>query len=186
MTKTRELEEQAQFAEWMAASCDGCELAFAALHRATQVRVRRTISRWNPDAAQVDEVLNDTFLQAWRTAASYSCARGSVLAWLRTIARCRAIDSARAATRRQAIFVQVDDWDTLIAAAEPRPEAGWTRACESALAPLCAVQRQVLLLSFAHGRTHQEIAAHFDMPVGTVKSHARRALAVLNERLGAA
>ncbi len=185
MTETRELDEQARFALWMAATCEGCQPAFAALHRATQVRVRRTISRWNSDAAQGDEVLNDTFLQAWRTAASYSSARGSVLAWLRTIARCRAIDSARAATRRLAIFVQVDDWDTLIAAADPRPEAGWTRRCESTLAPLCAVQRQVLLLSFAHGRTHQEIAAHFDMPIGTVKSHARRGLAVLSERMGA-
>ncbi len=186
MSDTRELEEQAQFAQWMAASCEGCEPAFAALHRATQARLCRTISRWNADFGQRDEVLNDTFLQAWRTAASYSSARGSVLAWLRTIARCRAIDSARATARRHAIFVQVDDWDTLIAAAEPRPDAGWTRACESALAPLCAVQRQVLLLSFAHGRTHQEIATHFDMPIGTVKSHARRGLAVLNERLGTA
>jgi DNA-directed RNA polymerase specialized sigma24 family protein len=48
------------------------------------------------------------------------------------------------------------------------------------------VQRQVLSLAFFRGLTHPEIAATAHMPLGTIKSHIRRALATLREELGTA
>jgi RNA polymerase sigma-70 factor (ECF subfamily) len=176
--------EQHQLASWVAKASAGDDAAFAQLYRATVQHVRRTARRWNHDDAQVDEIVNDTFLQAWRTGATYSAARGSVQAWLNMIARSRAVDESRAAGRRHGECFE--DFEELLAdraAHERHQEIGWTSHCDAAFATLCAAQRQILRLSFAHGRTHEQIAAHVDLPLGTVKSHARRGLQRLAERL---
>ena len=178
------LDEQAQFAQWMTDVSTGSESAFASLYRAMHARLRHSIRRWSRDAGQYDEVLNDTFLQAWRTATSYSAARGTVFAWLCTIAHSRAIDGTRRTSRRREFLTgDFDELQALLPTADDPIEFGWTTRCDAAFGALCAVQRQVLLLSFAQGRSHEEIALHVDLPLGTVKSHARRGLASMAARL---
>ena len=53
------------------------------------------------------------------------------------------------------------------------------RRVRSALMGLSSVQRQVLTLAFLDGLSHEEVAAHMVLPLGTVKSHARRGMAEL-------
>jgi RNA polymerase sigma factor (sigma-70 family) len=55
---------------------------------------------------------------------------------------------------------------------------------QEAMQQLRAEQREVLELALGHGRSHQEIAAAVGIPLGTVKSHARRGLIRLRQMLG--
>ena len=102
-----------------------------------------------------------------------------------TIARRRLIDRARRLGRRPAIALLEEAGDV---AAEPIPDRtevdDEVRRAQAALQQLRPEQRQVLELSLAEGRTHTEIAAAVGIPLGTVKSHARRGLMRLRTLLG--
>jgi len=104
---------------------------------------------------------------------------------------CRSAEDAEDAT--QDIFVEVwksaellEDAGT-IAAPPTRDRAELhdeVQRAQSALAQLRPEQREVLDLALGQGRTHQEISAAIGIPLGTVKSHARRGLIRLREMLG--
>ena len=81
--------------EWIAQVADGDADAFARLYDAWSGRLFALILQIVVDRAQSEEVLQEVFLEVWRTAGSYSPARGSVRAWLVTMARRRAIDRVR-------------------------------------------------------------------------------------------
>ena len=76
---------------------EGDKRAFARLYDAWAPTLFALISCVLKDRAQAEEVLQDTFLHVWRRAPSYDPGRGSVRAWLTTIARRRAIDRVRSA-----------------------------------------------------------------------------------------
>lgn len=130
-----------------------------------------------------EEVLQDTWLQAWRRAAAYDPGRGAVGAWLLTLARSRAIDRLRSVGSRQRA--------ERAAEADPRPvieEASvlvtrrqlQTRVTE-ALGALTPRHREVLELAYYGGLSQSEIAAHLGAPLGTVKSWTRQALVRLRD-----
>ena len=129
------------------------------------------------NAADAEEVVLDAFTQAWRQAHRYDPARGSVAAWLVTIARTRALDRRR--RQRPLNELQQESWAALPFAEDP--EAVATQSEQAAgiralLNRLPAPQRQVLVLAFYQGMSHYEIAAHLGEPLGTVKTRARSGL----------
>ena len=73
-------------------------------------------------------------------------------------------------------LVTADSWDDL--------DADGRRALHAALATLDPLRRQLIGLVFYRGLTHDEIASHMNLPLGTVKSHLRRTLIGLREALG--
>lgn len=139
--------------------------------------------------ADAEEVVTEAFAQAWREAARFDPVRGSVAAWLVTIARTRALDAARAAQRRARLAVA--------AAAEPPPEAGDSastpegqalagergRLVREALAQLTDVQREAIELAFYGGLSQSEIAERLHTPLGTVKTRLRLGMQKLREAL---
>ena len=134
-------------------------------------------------AADAEEVLQDVWVQAWRRAASWDPARGTVGAWLVTLARSRAIDRLRSvAARRRAETVA------------PPPEAGMRdepamnasrserqSQMAAALSALTPRQREVIELGYFSGLSQSEIAARLDAPLGSVKSWTRQGLTRLRE-----
>ncbi len=134
-----------------------------------------------------EEVVYDVFWQVWRDAERYDVQRGSVGAWLATVARSRAIDALRA---RRGNPATEEDIEARPVATNPldNPEeqtslvqrAGLVRA---ALDSLPADQRAALELSFFHGLSHMEIAEQLQEPLGTVKTRIRTAMLKLRERL---
>ena len=102
---------------------EGDKRAFARLYDAWAPTLFALISCVLKDRAQAEEVLQDTFLHVWRRAPSYDPGRGSVRAWLTTIARRRAIDrvrSAQAARDRELASPPDVDWDPTAEEAESR------------------------------------------------------------------
>ncbi len=139
------------------------------------------------DPAQAEEVTQEVYLQAWRTAARYDEPEGSALSWLMTLAHRRAVDrvrAAEAASRQDAAYHQRTrsvDHDATAEAAEASLEA---RRVRSALAELTDVQREALELAYFGGYTHTEVATMLDLPVGTAKTRIRDGLIRLRDAMG--
>jgi len=139
--------------------------------------------------ADAEEVLQDAWLQAWRSARSYDPARGALGAWLVTITRTRALDRLRSMGSRR----RGEAAATVEAASDPPPRAadpatGYARRAlrsnvAAAITALAPQQRQVLELAFFEGLSQSEIAARLNAPLGTVKSWTRQALLKLRERV---
>jgi RNA polymerase sigma-70 factor (ECF subfamily) len=165
----------------------GDEQAFAAVYDATAGRVHGLVLRVVRDPAQAEEVTQETFLEAWRTASRFDPDRGSAVSWLLTLAHRRAVDrvrSAEAAHRRDATYHDQNrpvEHDSTAEAATTRIEAQRVR---TAMATLTHVQREALELAYFGGYTHTEVATMLDLPVGTAKTRIRDGLIRLRDALG--
>ncbi len=135
-------------------------------------------------AADAEEVLQDTWLQAWRRAESWEPARGTVAGWLLTLARSRAIDRIRSVASRRRAESAAPPPDPPASTNEPASSAARRQLRERvsvALAALTPLQREVLELGYFGGLSQSEIAARIDAPLGSVKSWTRQGLTRLRE-----
>jgi RNA polymerase sigma-70 factor, ECF subfamily len=170
----------------------GDEAALGELHDRFATLVHSAVLRivGNPDDAE--EVLEETFWQAWRQAGRYEPGRGGIGTWLVMMARSRALDRVRSRRRSRE-----ERWDPL---AEP-PETGidddavapspledtqadeLRRVVARAIAKLPPEQRETVELAYFRGMSQSEIAEATGQPLGTVKTRARLALQKLGEAL---
>lgn len=141
------------------------------------------------DAAEVDDVVQEVFIELWKSAPRYDAALCTEPAFVAMVARRRSIDARRRRSRRGATGelaseLSPEKLDELgraaaheaadpLTLAEARDDA---RAARGAFDQLRPEQQRVLRLSIYAGLSHQEIAASTGMPLGTVKTHARRGL----------
>ncbi len=183
----------------------GDEVAFAEVYERYAQPVFGAAVRLLGDRGAAEEVVQETWLALWNRAGQFDAARGSVAAWLLTIARNRSLDRYRATSRRpKLVSIGGDDsegWDEaerMLAAGTPIGTGGegadpaaaldrsWTRAVvRSVLATLPDAERRVIELAYDDGLTQAEIAARVGWPIGTVKTRTRRALSRLREALAA-
>ncbi len=125
------------------------------------------------DQAQVDDAVQETFLRAWRGAASFDPAR-PLGPWLFTIARRTAIDQVRREGRPNRS--NHDELNGDIPIHSPGIEQAWeTWEVRSALEQLPQDEAAVMKLYHYHALTHPQIADHLGIPIGTVKSRSHRA-----------
>lgn len=168
-------------------SSRGDEGAFAALYDATSARVHGLVLRVVRDPAQAEEVLQETYLEIWRTASRFDPARGSALSWLMTIGHRKAVDrvrSAEASGRRDTTYHRANhgvDHDSTAEAVTASLEAERVHA---ALGGLTQVQRQALELAYFGGYTHTEVATMLELPVGTAKTRIRDGLIRIRDAMG--
>ena len=131
------------------------------------------------DRALAEDVAQETFLRAWRAAASYDPRRGSALTWLLTITRNLAIDAIRS---RRARPVEAGELELLISTtvggSVPDGTGGRleTIAAAERLATLPRDQARAVVLAVIAGLTATEVAAHEDIPLGTAKTRIRTGL----------
>ena len=137
-----------------------------------------------------EEVVEDTYMQAWQEIAKFDSARGPVMAWLMVICRSRAIDALRRLDEAEshaepelmlnhAELVNNSPLDILLLLERETD-------IHIAMNSLNALQRQLLALAFFKGYTHEEIALQMQMPLGSVKSNIRRAQNKLKDELNLA
>jgi RNA polymerase sigma-70 factor, ECF subfamily len=135
-----------------------------------------------------EEIACDTYGQVWQQAARFDASRATVMGWLLMMCRSRALDRLRQQRARGGgSHVDLDAAAELCAADETAEEflgrfqeGSLVRAALERLTP----ERQRLVqLAFLEGLTHAEIAERTGLPLGTVKSHVRRALLELRDAL---
>jgi RNA polymerase sigma-70 factor, ECF subfamily len=137
------------------------------------------------DTGEAEEVVQETFLYAWKAASSFDRSRGSVLAWLIVAARSRSIDRLRSRKPRAARGPNdVDPLERLPASGDVEAESAareWETECRRAIGKLPSEQREALDLAYFEGLTHVEIAERTGTPLGTVKTRIRLGLMKLRE-----
>ena len=175
----------------------GDRAAFASLYKDCSAHLFGVILRIQADPAHAEDLLQDIFVNIWRTAQTFDAARAQPLTWLTSIARHRAIDSLRRRkTEVDTLSSQLpgdDDEQGLdlisaIASDDPSPfellaQAAQARSITHCLDELSADQQQCVSLAFYQGLSYREVAQHLTQPLGTVKSWVRRALGSLKDCL---
>ena len=143
--------------------------------------------RMTPTHAEAEDAVQEIFVEVWKNAYRYDASVASETAFIAMIARRRLIDRRRRAGRQldknglpeseppAAPSVEIT--------ADEREAAG---AAMSAMSRLSDEQQRVLRLSLVQGLSHERIAGATGLPLGTVKTHARRGLIRLRELLNAA
>ena len=134
-----------------------------------------------------EDVVQDVFVDIWKNAQRFDESLASETTFIAMIARRRIIDRVRYASRR----VTADSLEDVVIEPSVRTDRSMQLSVEAneaaeAVAALRPEQRQVLQLAIVHGLSHQEIADATGMPLGTVKTHARRGLLAAREILGLA
>ena len=170
---------------WLAAiAASRDRAAFAALFGFYAPRIKGFLVRGGATPELAEEIAQETMLSVWRKAALFDAKRASVSTWIFTIARNLRIDRLR--------HERGADADTLYDALrhdEPeRPDALMQSAerddqVRAAFKDLSDEQRKVVQLSFFEDKAHGDVARILNIPLGTVKSRLRLALAKLRQRL---
>jgi RNA polymerase sigma-70 factor (ECF subfamily) len=139
--------------------------------------------------ASAEEIVQDVFLQLWRSADRFQISRGPLEPWLFTMARNRALDFLRLKREKQRRREDSDSDILPSAVVRPDPEGDIDRSrraeqIRSLLTSLPDAQRRAIELPFFEGMSHSEIAAAMGEALGTVKSWIRGGLLRLRELLG--
>jgi RNA polymerase sigma-70 factor (ECF subfamily) len=138
------------------------------------------------DRSEAEDVLHDAFVAVNERAKQYAAERGSVIAWLVTLVRNLSIDRTRRRDRRGILARDVIAHEPPASARDPErltSDAAEADKIRRALASLPEAQRHTLEIAFFEGLTYPEIAARENVPLGTIKSRAARALAALRDAL---
>ena len=156
--------------------------AFAALFAHFAPRVKAYLLRLGAPPALAEDLAQEALLSLWRKAHLFDPAKASAATWLFTIARNLRIDAIRRERRPE---LHPDDF---LPEPERKADDGLAFADDearlrAALKNLPADQIQVVELSFFADKPHSEIAAQLDIPLGTVKSRLRLAMARLKRAL---
>jgi RNA polymerase sigma-70 factor (ECF subfamily) len=169
-------------AELAAAAKNGDRCAFGTLIRRHQRRIFAIAMRFLGNQADAEDLVQETFLRAWRAIGSFEPER-PFAPWLLKIASNRALTELEGRRRRP----QEELSETLVARVpSPEEETERRRLEESlhvAVTALPEDQRMILLLRVMEGLSYRAIAATLDVPVGTVMSRLSRARETLRKRV---
>ncbi|MVN90834.1 RNA polymerase sigma factor [Mucilaginibacter aquatilis] len=134
------------------------------------------------DTSTAEDVLQETFVKIWHSAASYSAEKGRLFTWIVNIARNLAIDKIRSKDFRNQFKNQelennvgyIDQNNSTVY----KPELLGVKDLINTLRP---EQKSVLDLIYFKGYTHTEAADELGMPLGTIKTRLRMAIQQLRK-----
>jgi len=141
--------------------------------------------RMSPNSNEAEDAVQEIFIDIWKNAARFDETQSSETTFVAMIARRRLIDRLRKTNRQP----NTDSLEDILAEPSNGKDNDLQISVEAkeaaqAMKHLRPEQRQVLHLSIVQGFSHQEIADALKMPLGTVKTHARRGLIQVREFLG--
>jgi RNA polymerase sigma factor (sigma-70 family) len=163
----------------------GDRLALKRLFEAEAPRMIGVAERILRRRALAEEAMQDAFVLVWRRASSFDPKLGSGRTWLYTILRNRSLNILRNESRTELSaddtpFDRPSDEDDPETVVMKLGEATRLRRCLEQLEP---ARRQAIVLAYANGLSHGELAGKLNMPLGTIKSWIRRGMQTLKECL---
>lgn len=178
MSSTSEIEH------WIGRMALGDRAAFSSIYSATSAKLFGVVLRILNDRSEAEDVLQEAFVKIWRNADRYASGGYSPMTWLIAIARNQAIDRIRARKPRTDRIDETFD----LADDAPGPEAQTIAASErrridGCLGELDDAKAGAVRGAYLEGFSYEELAAHFDVPVNTMRTWLRRSLLKLKECL---
>ena len=163
---------------------DGDARAFALLYDRHSRAAYSLAYRLTNAGQAAEDLVQESFIKAWRSAGGYRVGRGSVRTWILSIVRNRAIDHFRSQATRQRTREKIQTSASVTGPNEAFAEA-WRNSerglLRRALEALPYEQREVLALNHLCELTHAEIAERLRLPLGTVKGRMRLGLEKLRK-----
>ncbi len=166
----------------LAAVAKGDAAAFERVYQATAAKLYGVALRIVRRADVAHEVMVETYLEVWTRAGTFDPAAASPLTWMLAMARNRAIDLVRAEPQRFA-----DEDATIAAPSDPaaRQMSEELKRLLACMGRLDEERRRLVLTAYYSGRSRDELAADFHLPVAAVRSGLRRTLFDIQECLKA-
>jgi RNA polymerase sigma-70 factor (ECF subfamily) len=165
----------------------GDKEAMHVFYRRHRVAVYRFVLRFLRDEAAAEDIANDVFIDVYRQAGRFE-GRSKPSTWLLGMARFKALSARRrqrdTVDADEALESFEDDADTPEVAVQKQDKARALRMCIDRLTP---EHREVIDLTFYHGKSIREISEIAGIPENTVKTrafHARKQLSLLMEKMG--
>ncbi|OKY26425.1 MULTISPECIES: sigma-70 family RNA polymerase sigma factor [Thalassotalea] len=158
--------------------------AFEAIYNKTSGQMYAVALKMLAKPELAEEATQEAFVRIWYNASQYTEGKGTVLTWIISIVRYRALDILR--YRKVRKEEGVDDLEGMASyhsdEAEPETdiESGKLNRC---MGELDSLQRQAIHLAYFNGCSHGEVVTHMEKPLGTIKSWIRRGLQALERCL---
>lgn len=161
----------------------GDEAALAAVYHRWSPVVFTLALRSLGDRRDAEDVTQRTFVSAWMSRATYDPSKARLSTWLIAIARHRIADTHEARTKVRAIQEAIERLTTPDDLVHHPSDYFETLLIADEMRHLPPDAQAVMRLAFYDDLTHAQISRRLDMPLGTVKSHIRRSLTRLRDRL---
>jgi RNA polymerase sigma-70 factor (ECF subfamily) len=159
----------------------GDRSAFEALYRRYARSVFGLALRRLGDRGRAEDAVQETFASIWRSASTYRPERGPGAPWLYGVARNAIVDRSRARAEPPA---DAPEEASLAGGPDERAESAWVAwRVHRALETLPEREREVIALAYWSGLSQSEVAERLGIPLGTVKTRTRAALAHLADAL---
>ena len=144
--------------------------------------------RFCPIASEAEDAVQEAFISVWENAARYDPSKGAEVTFVAMIARRRIIDRSRRHQRQERVIAEVREQYCSSDESRPRvdPSAETVDEVEQAMRAMSSLsenQQRVLYLAIHQGLTHEQISVATKLPLGTVKTNARRGLMRIREML---
>jgi RNA polymerase sigma-70 factor, ECF subfamily len=153
------------------------EAALSELHRRYAPYLNAVARRMLRDSDEVQQCVQDAFVNAWDYAIRFDANKSSAKTWLVTICHRLAINRIRGT---QLELMPLQEWD----APTREPDRLEKVMLEDAITVLEKDERELIELAFYQGYSHQQVADEMKQPLGTIKTKLRNALGKLRTRLG--
>jgi len=178
--------EAARLVELVKLVAAGHQHAFAELYDQTSARIYGAVVRVLRSAHLAAEVTQEVYVEIWQKARQYDAEKGSVCAWMITMAHRRAVDRVRATNsetvrdQRYAAMSTDREFDQVWDEVEGRMN---TVRVREAMETLTEVQREAIKLAYFDGYSQSQVARLLNVPLGTVKTRTRDGLTGLRDAL---
>lgn len=168
------------FLHLLSATAQGDQAAFASLYQLTSNKLFAISLQMLQRRDLAEEALQEAYVRIWHNAGDYQEEKGTVLTWMISIVRYRALDMLRANKSRREDAV--DAYEDLESDETPEINLHQSRErvqIDHCLDKLDGPQRDAIQLAYFRGLTHFEVCDRMAKPLGSVKSWIRRGLDVL-------
>lgn len=173
--------EHEQHLALLGSIAQGDKQAFSKLYQDTSKQLYAVSLKMLRRKELAEEALQDAYVRIWHNASEYRSGKGSVLTWMISIVRYRALDILRYnKIRKEDELVDNDNFDIDTSEQTSEPEQLLLDQC---LQQLDLQQRQAIYLAYFNGCSHKEVVNHLNNPLGTIKSWIRRGLMSLQSCL---
>ncbi|GAA2982724.1 RNA polymerase sigma-70 factor (ECF subfamily) [Microbacterium terrae] len=162
---------------------DGDERALEEIYRRWSPVVFTLALRSLGDRGDAEDVTQRTFVSAWTSRASFDRGKAKLSTWLIVIARRRIADAHEARARVRAVQEEVLRTTSPEDLVREPPDLADSLLVANEIEQLEPDAQAVVRLAFYDDLTHSQISQRLDMPIGTVKSHIRRSLHRMRDRL---
>jgi RNA polymerase sigma-70 factor, ECF subfamily len=169
----------------LARTAEGDQRAFGELHAATAAKMRKSVAALMPDAAELDDLMQEAYLKVWRSAHQYRAPVSSPITWMIRIMRNCAIDRLR---RPRLPFCPLDVEALSVAGdvVDPIAERDFARLSTTALAAvqgLSPARAELLAEAYLQGLSREVLAQRYNVPASTIKTWIRRSRASVRAQM---